>query len=603
MDKNTIWAIVLSTLVIIVFMFVIPMAQGKFAPDPVTEAPVEEVAVSEETKTTDSIFSESEQAILAEEKEEEKAAQLINVDIGVADVVLTTKGGDIVSYKLKNHIDKDTNEGVQITDSVTETNRACAIALGTGDAQIIDQVFDFEKVNDTTYRFMKNIKTTDSTGVKKSFILAKTYTFMPGEYMFKLDVLIKCADASGLDLNGAAYTIRTAPQIGPHLDSKNRYDTRQYIGYNGKKAKKIILAGNQFKNYSKEKNLQWGGIAGKYFEQLVIPSDPSIWRTSYYSSKVVNDYSNAQALFERRSFTGSTIEDTYYMYFGPRSESALKIYNIADKNGWNFGGHRLTESLQTSWLSWLEFLLRKALEYMHIVIPNWGLCIIVLTIILKMLMFPLSKKQSMSTLKMQELQPKIQAVQAKYKDDQQKQQQEMSKIYQEAGYNPASGCLPMIFTFLILYAMYSLFNNYFEFRGAMFIPGWIPDLSVGDSVLRWEKDIPVISFIIGNDLRILPIIYVITQILFSVVTQNGGSTAGQNNASMKFMTYGLPVLFFFLFYSAPAGLLLYWITSNVFQMGQQLIINRMMKAKKIQMGLEKPEQKKVLPPKAKKSKK
>ena len=199
-------------------------------------------------------------------------------------------------------------------------------------------------------------------------------------------------------------------------------------------------------------------------------------------------------------------------------------------------------------------------------------------------MFPLSKKQSLSTLKMQQLQPKIQAIQAKYANDQQKQQQELSKVYQEAGYNPASGCLPMIFQFLVLFAMYNLFNNYFEFRGSMFIPGWIPDLSVGDSVFEWEKDIFLISSFTANNLRILPIIYVATQLLYGKITQYGGAAQGQNSVSMKFMTYGMPLMFFFLFYNAPSGLLLYWTVSNVFQMIQQVIINKMMEQKKAEIA-------------------
>ena len=220
-----------------------------------------------------------------------------------------------------------------------------------------------------------------------------------------------------------------------------------------------------------------------------------------------------------------------------------------------------------------------------------------MTILLKLVMFPLSKKQSMGTLKMQELQPKMQAIQAKYKDDQQKMQMETQKLYQQAGYNPASGCLPMLFQFLILFAMYDLFNNYFEFRGAMFIPGWIPDLSTGDSVYTITKfSIPLL----GNQIRILPVIYVASQLLFGKITQNGGMTAanGQNAATMKFMTYGMPIMFFFLFYNAPAGLILYWTISNFFQMGQQIIINKMMADKKAEMAGNKPQQK-VVPPKSK----
>ena len=177
---------------------------------------------------------------------------------------------------------------------------------------------------------------------------------------------------------------------------------------------------------------------------------------------------------------------------------------------------------------------------------------------------------------------------------------ETSKLYQQAGYNPAAGCLPMLFQFLIIIAMFNLFNNYFEFRGASFIPGWIPDLTEGDSVYTFKFNIPFL----GNQLRLLPIIYVGTQILSSWINQKTNPAGGQNEKMMKFMMYGMPFMFFFIFYSAPAGLLLYWLTSNILQVGQQMIINKMMAKKREEAGIAQPERvQKTLPPKAKKSKK
>ena len=434
----------------------------------------------------------------------------------------------------------------------------------------------------------------------KKYIVGKRYSFKDDEYVFKLEVLIHSDDGTGMNNNGVAYTIRTAPQIGPHFNAKrDRYENRQFVTFNGSKYKKIILGQNQgLKSF--DKDYLWAGIAGKYFVELVIPSASETMGSAYYTTIIEqNDYANAQALLTRKAFTGSDVSDTYYMYFGPRNDKELKRYNVAETNGWGIGGKKVSNCLQSNqMLSWLEAILKVCLEFMHKFIKNWGVCIIILTILLKLVMFPLSKKQSLSTLKMQQLQPKIQAIQAKYANDQQKQQQELSKVYQEAGYNPASGCLPMIFQFLVLFAMYNLFNNYFEFRGSMFIPGWIPDLSVGDSVFEWEKDIFLISSFTANNLRILPIIYVATQLLYGKITQYGGAAQGQNSVSMKFMTYGMPLMFFFLFYNAPSGLLLYWTVSNIFQMIQQIIINKMMEQKKAEIANGGDPNKK-LPPKAK----
>ena len=609
MDKNTIWAIVLSTVVIIASYLILP----KFFPglNPAFGRQAEQTQTELEDQTepkeldlsaadADSAVIESFTADISEsddaENAEEKAAlveEQYTIRTDKVEAVFTNKGGDIISYKLLDHKDMDTSDFVQLSDNVNRKNRTCAIAFGKADAKIIDEIFTTE----TDGKSITFTKTMNVNGKKTT--LRKVYTFMDGEYVFKLDVLIHTADDNGLDIGGVAYTLRTSPQIGPHYDpKKNRYERREFIAYNGQKYKKIMLNNGQFKEY--DKDFIWNGIAGKYFVELMIPSAPEKTKSSWYSSTVeVNNYANAQAFLERSSFSGSDVSDTYYMYFGPRNDKDLKRYNIAENNGWNFGGKKLSQALQTSgWLNWLEKILKVILEYLNKVVHNWGLSIIIMTIFLKVIMFPISKKQSMSSLKMQDLQPKMKALQEKYKNDQQKLQQETSKLYQQAGYNPASGCLPMLFQFLVLFAMYNLFNNYFEFRGAMFIPGWIPDLSTGDVVKTFNFNIPLI----GNQLRLLPVIYVATQLLSGKITQYGQTTApGQSQATMKFMMYGMPLMFFFMFYNAPSGLLLYWLTSNVLQIFQQLIINKMMKEKRAEKenGGAKAKEQKVLPPKAK----
>ena len=597
MDKNTIWAIVLSTLVIIASYLILPKffpglnpAFGRQAAQTQTEetettAEPQEFTLESTGLAVEIEDSEEDQSVLTEQK--------YTIKTDKVEAVFTNKGGDIISYKLLDHMDMDTDDYVQISDNVNSKNRTCAISFGQADGKIIDEIFNTE-VNDKTITFTKTMNVNG-----KKTTLRKVYTFLDGEYVFKLDVLIHTADSTGLDIGGTSYTIRTSPQIGPHYNPKqNRYERREFIAYNGNKYKKIMLSNGQFKEY--DKDFIWSGIAGKYFVELVIPSAAEKIRTAYYSSNVeINNYANAQALIERTAFTGSDISDTYYMYFGPRNDKDLKRYNLAENNGWNLGGKKVTQALQTSgWLNWLEKILKVVLEFLNKLVHNWGVSIIIMTILLKVIMFPLSKKQSLGSLKMQDLQPKLKAIQEKYKNDQQKLQQETSKLYQQAGYNPASGCLPMLFQFLVLFAMYNLFNNYFEFRGAMFIPHWIPDLSTGDVVKTFNFNIPLL----GNQLRLLPVIYVATQLLSGKITQYGQAAApGQSQATMKFMMYGMPLMFFFMFYNAPSGLLLYWLTSNVLQIFQQLIINKMMKEKRAEKenGGFKAKEQKVLPPKAK----
>ena len=588
MDKKTLMAILLSTIVVIASFIVQPILfknsynSDESAQNAASEQNLEatsENSVSEE-QINKAIISDVGTNTSIEEK-------TFEFDTKKAKIVLTNKGGDLISYNLSDHIDTDTKVGVQLVDNVSEKNRALSVGFGAVDSPIINDLFNYEQIDENTILFTKRFSIKNDDGSEKSFVLGKKYSFMPNEYLFKLDILIHGDDENSLiKVNDVGYTLRTSPQIGPYFNAKlNRYENRQFISFNGSKAKRTIISGknNQLKSY--DKDYIWNGIAGKYFAEIAVPLVPENFSYSWYSTKVeVNDYANAQAIMVRKPISAQDVKDSFYFYFGPRNEKDLKVYNVAENNGWKVDGLKLTESLQSSgWLGWLETILKWFLEFINRFVRNWGVSIIVMTLIIKVILFPLTKNQSMSSLKMQKIQPKVQALQAKYKDNPQKQQEEMAKIYKEAGYNPMSGCLPMLVQFLLLWSMFNIFNNYFEFRGASFIPGWISDLSAGDSLYTLKKSIPFF----GNQIRILPFIYLGIQLLSGKITGGmagtGTPATAQTQTQMKMMMYGMPILFFFMFYNASSGLLLYWTSSTIFQIIQQLIINTMMQKKRDEM--------------------
>lgn len=588
MDKKTLMAILLSTIVVIASFIIQPILfknsynSDESAQNAASEQNLE--ATSENSVSEEQINKAIISDVGANASIEEKTFEF---DTKKAKIVLTNKGGDLISYNLSDHIDTDTKVGVQLVDNVSEKNRALSVGFGAVDSPIINDLFNYEQIDENTILFTKRFSIKNDDGSEKSFVLGKKYSFMPNEYLFKLDILIHGDDENSLiKVNDVGYTLRTSPQIGPYFNAKlNRYENRQFISFNGNKAKRTIISGknNQLKSY--DKDYIWNGIAGKYFAEIAVPLVPENFSYSWYSTKVeVNDYANAQAIMVRKPISVQDVKDSFYFYFGPRNEKDLKVYNIAENNGWKVDGLKLTESLQSSgWLGWLETILKWFLEFINRFVRNWGVSIIVMTLIIKVILFPLTKNQSMSSLKMQKIQPKVQALQAKYKDNPQKQQEEMAKIYKEAGYNPMSGCLPMLVQFLLLWSMFNIFNNYFEFRGASFIPGWISDLSAGDSLYTLKKSIPFF----GNQIRILPFIYLGIQLLSGKITGGmagtGTPATAQTQTQMKMMMYGMPILFFFMFYNASSGLLLYWTSSTIFQIIQQLIINTMMQKKRDEM--------------------
>ena len=594
MEKNTVWAIILSALVIIgsvVVEIVYLLPKQKEAMEKqqaeleLSRKQQEEMAnsVKEQISTADANgLSSGAQDSVPEEQ--------FTIKTDLVEAVFTNRGGDLISYKFLKHTDKDTGTGVQMVDNVTATNRAFGLSFGGPDNLPINETFSVKKEGDNTIIFTRDFFNKDVLGNIHKFTLLKRYEFLPGDYVFKLGIGVKTYDSNGLNINDASYSLRTSPQIGPHYDvKKNRYEVRQYLSLKDKKRERKPMADKVY-----NKSYEWAGVGGKYFAILVKPEDSSKMVPSLKTStKSETDYINSQLFLTRSAIASGepeTVQDVYYVYIGPRSENELKKYNAADKNAWGLTNVRFNQALQTSGLfSPIEKVLKWSLEMIFRLVKNWGVAIIVLTIILKIILFPLNKSSSMGSLKMQQIQPQMQAIQEKYKDDQQKMSLELSNLYKEAGYNPASGCLPMILQMLIILSLYNVFNNYFEFRGAPFIRGWIDDLSVGDKIWSWEKNIPIISGFTQNTIRLLPIIYTLSQLLNAKITQYGGAAAGgRNKGQMALMMYGLPIIFFFILYNVPSGLLLYWAVSNVLQIGQQLLINSMMKKKRAEMEKNKP---------------
>ncbi|MCQ2248456.1 MAG: membrane protein insertase YidC [Treponema sp.] len=584
MDKNSVIAIVLSTLVLVGSFFV----QTKFIqPKQAEKAQQQAVELEAKQKIQEEKIKADSEMVSASEDDADEVVEAAEYKIvtNKAEITFTNRGGDIVSYKLIGHKDKETDEGVEMALDVSSSNRAFALSIGEFGSPILNEYFKASVKDPYTILFHKDYEVKDENGNVSRYTIGKRYTFSPDDYAFKLDVSIVCRDGTdGLNRNGSSYTLRTSPNIGPRYDKKNRYEVRQYLALNGAKR---IRRNIQEKTFDINQ-MKWAGVGGKYFTVLVKPENPESMNP-YVKSVVKGDNSElCQVVLSRKNFEGKSINDTYYVYVGPRQESELIKYNDQTKNAWGLVNAKLNEALQTSgFLSPIEKILKWGLDKINIVAHNWGVSIIILTLILKIILFPLNKNTAIGSLKMQKLQPKMQEIQEKYKGDQQKIGIEMQKLYKANGYNPMSGCLPMVFQMVILFAMYNVFNNYFEFRGASFVKGWIDDLSVGDKILTWNTNIPFVTGFTMNTLRLLPFIYTASQLLNGKITQYGNAGAGgASQGQMKFMMYGMPLMFFFLFYNVPSGLLLYWTSSNILQIGQQLIINAYMKKQRANMNIK-----------------
>ncbi|HUF17976.1 MAG TPA: YidC/Oxa1 family insertase periplasmic-domain containing protein, partial [Thermoanaerobaculia bacterium] len=229
-------------------------------------------------------------------------------------------------------------------------------------------------------------------------------------------------------------------------------------------------------------------------------------------------------------------------FFGPKQADILEAYG-------------LEKTLKFGWFGLIGRFLLTALIWFYSYIGNYGWAIVALTVVIKLLLYPLQHKAIVSMKKMQSVQPKVNALKDKYKkaktdaEQRQKMNVEMMKLYQQEGINPMSGCLPILLQLPILWAFYGLLSNAIELRGAEFI-GWIRDLSAPDPYY------------------ITPILMTATMFIQQWMTP----TTLDPMQRRIFMV--LPLVFGFIFKDFPSGLVLYWLVQNVLTIAQQAIMNR-----------------------------
>ena len=246
--------------------------------------------------------------------------------------------------------------------------------------------------------------------------------------------------------------------------------------------------------------------------------------------------------------------DSVRVFLGPMDYNVLKSY---DKD--------FEDMMSLGW-SWIRpisiYVVLPLFKLIHDLVPNWGLVLIIFAIIVKVVLHPLTKSSMKSMRKMQSLQPMIEELRAKYKEDPQKLNQQMVGLYKEYGVNPAGGCLPLLLQFPILIALYNVFMSAIELRQSAFI-WWMTDLSVPDHILTLPFALPIFGVREVSGLALLMGVTTFVQQKMSV-----------KDPRQKAMVWIMPVFLTLLFNSFPAGLNLYYFCFNILSIGQQFYINK-----------------------------
>lgn len=296
---------------------------------------------------------------------------------------------------------------------------------------------------------------------------------------------------------------------------------------------------------SQEGPFHYAGIDDHYFVSMLVNDQNTQQVRVDYSPLLVPqpDDPNITGRYSTYAVRFSSPQDQARFYFGPKAFEELKAINPEATRVINYG-----------MFSWLAVPLLGALKWVHGYIGNWGWAIIALTLLINLALFPLRHKSVVSMRKMQEIQPQMKAIQdryAKYKvtdPEKQKMNTEVMELYKAKGVNPASGCVPMLLTFPFLFAFYAMLSQSIEIRGAYFM-GWLTNLSAPDP------------------LYITPLLMGATQFWQTRLTPSTADPAQQ-----KIMMF-MPIMFMVMSFNFPSGLVLYWLVSTLFTIGQQYFTN------------------------------
>ncbi len=284
------------------------------------------------------------------------------------------------------------------------------------------------------------------------------------------------------------------------------------------------------------------------------------------------------------------VPTSFHTYYGPNKFKTLRSYDVDDERSAMFGfedklGLQKIIPLGWSMFRWISTgIIIPMFNFFERFNLNYGIIILLMTIIIKLIILPFTYKSYISSAKMRVLRPQIDAINERIPADKaMERQQATMNLYNQVGINPMSGCLPMLFQMPILFAMFSFFPTAFELRGESFL--WADDLSSYDAIVSWNAYIPLITPYFGNHISLFCLLMTVTNIIYTKI--NMASQAGNEQmAMMKWMMYLMPLMFMFMFNNYASGLSYYYFVSLLITIGQTYLFRLFIDEKKLLKKLE-----------------
>jgi len=534
MEKRALFAVILALLVLYLFQAYFAPPEKPVIPqleeDDGELLPSEDISRVSEKKGESPYFSSSDASATIPEQE-------VRVETDFYTAVFTTRGAALKSWVLKKYLDQLGVGGkpIEMVTSEDANQRPLSLMLLWGKSiEALDIQFhpDREVLDLIESRDGGEIIFTGTT--PDGVFVKKTLTFYPKSYL--IDINIEVTPPSSL-LSPKGAMINWIRKLDPDKDASNRFIFTGPAAYVNGELKEVKLKSLDDGHKSFSRQLSWVGYEDKYFFTAFFPRNGALMSADIVqtdkNSIVINCFQKANS-----SGLGGKFVYSYGFYCGPKDIEILRSLGMDLEKAIDFGMFDI-----------IAKPLLYILKYLNKATHNYGLAIIILTIIIKIIFFPLTHKSYKSMKAMKDLQPKMMALKNKYKNDKERLNRETMSLYRTNKVNPLGGCLPLLVQFPIFIAFYWVLLGSIELRHAPFML-WIKDLSAQDP-------------------------YYITPILMGAsmfIQQKMTPTVGDPTQAKVMLA--MPIIFTFLFLKFPSGLVIYWMVNNVLQIFQQLYIDK-----------------------------
>jgi len=584
MDKNTVIGLILIGLIFIVFSIINKpskeeMEAARHRADSI--AALQQAQQEERAKAfqADSLLKASspelikEQAVERQEKfgpfasATEGTPEFITLENDLIRLVISTKGARPYSVQIKKYRRYDSLPLVLFDGDST----VFSLGFYAQNRKVSTQDLIFTpQVNQRTFLATKDsVVLPLRVSIGENKYLEYVYSLKPGSYRVNLDVKtvglqdVIAQNINSLDLEWQAYI----PQLEKGRQNEDNYTTIFYK-YAGGDVENLNPRSKKGENTAElNVKVKWVAFKQQFFASVLIADE------SFANGQVTSVHIPEPSPYLRKFSAvlgvpyNPNADNTIGMsfYFGPNHFTTLK------KEGDDLQELVILGKWIVKWIN--QFVIIPIFNFLNRFISNYGIIILILTIIIKTALLPLTYRSYLSMAKMRVLKPMIDEINARIpKEKAMERQQATMNLYKKAGVNPMGGCLPMLLQFPILFAMFRFFPTSFELRQQGFL--WADDLSTYDSIISWSAHIPILSSIYGNHVSLFTILMTVTT-LMSIKMNNQTSASSTQMPGMQTMMYIMPVMFMFFLNNFSAALTYYYFLTNVITFGQNYLFKKM----------------------------